>query len=157
MRQSACKVCGADISERRYNSRFCLKCRKNHALEYARRYQKNNLDRCARKQAEWNRLHPERAAKIRNKTQFRAVLISRIQNAHLNLESHLYFAAFQSENSSHYKSREGNCVTCAVRQSKIDCLERLYELNFVERELLKEKIALPACVVNLATRVVRDA
>ncbi len=46
-----CKICGADISERKGNAKYCPKCSKEKALERNRQYkdrQKNYCQRCGK-------------------------------------------------------------------------------------------------------------
>ena len=47
-----CKICGADISERKGNAKYCPKCSKEKALERNRHYksrQKNYCPKCGAK------------------------------------------------------------------------------------------------------------
>ena len=60
-----CKICGADISERKGNAKYCPKCSKEKALERNRHYksrQKNYCQRCGKditQQSRYGKLCPE--------------------------------------------------------------------------------------------------
>ena len=119
-----CKICGADISERKGNAKYCPKCSKEKALERNRHYknrQKNYCQRCGKditKQSRYWKLCPEcKAAQKRVCKLCGADISDRLPNAKYCLDCRQKQTRKQP-NAKIFSNQQ--CKTCKYRSNDPD-------------------------------------
>lgn len=148
-----CTKCGKrSLVKSKVSRKYCDPCSKLVISANVRAYREKNIEKISAYSRAYQSNRYRSDAAFRDKAikrlaslEFRWSVRKRLAKARLELNNHLSLV-----HQGGVIPDLTNCNLCIVKQGKLDCQEKLYEDNFIVRDVMHGDIAVaPACVVNL--------